>query len=154
MRPYELGNRSATIIDAVKFHIWALDDIQRDNIVDILTGQWHKMVPIIDFNIAPLPLSGIHNTLSPEYHAYQTLLRNNLTVTTTGSGTPVRYTAYLGDPDDGAGGFTAMNLPAQEEFERAIVIFDVAVYLNAPVTPLGHLFGPITTIPTIQDPGL
>lgn len=147
LRGYELGNRSAIIEDEVKLHIWALDDIQRDNIVDILTGQWRKSLPIIDFNVAPLPLSGIYNTLSPEYVPYQVMLRNNKLVTTIGSGTPVRYMSYIDDVD-------TQNLPATEEYERALVTYKVKVFLNAPTTPLGHVFGPITTLPTIEDPGL
>jgi hypothetical protein len=143
---YELGNRSAVIKDTIKFHIWALDDIQRDNILDILTGQWRKNVPIIDFNIAPLPLSGIYNTLSPEYVAYQQLLRNDRVVTTVGSGVPIRYSCYIDD-------CTSRNLPGTEEYERAEVNYEVSMYLNAPITPLGYLFGPISTLPTIQDNG-
>ena len=147
LEPYEIGNRSAIITDEVKFHIWALDDLQRDNIVDILTGQWRKSVPMIDFNIAPLPLSGIFNTLSPEYVPYQEMLRNRKLVTTIGSGTPVKYMSYIDDVQ-------TQNLPPSEEYERALVTYEVRVFLNAPTTPLGHVFGPITTLPTIQDPGL
>jgi hypothetical protein len=147
MKPYELGNRSASITDEVKFHVWALDDLQRDNIVDILSSQWRKSLPMIDFNIAPLPLSGIYNTLSPEYVSYQDMLRNNRLVTTIGSGTPVRYISYIDDVD-------VQNLPAAQEYERALVTFSVTVTLNAPTTPLGHVFGPISTLPTIQDPGI
>jgi len=144
---YELGNRSAIITDEVKFHIWALDDMQRDNIVDILTGQWRKSLPMIDFNIAPLPLSGIFNTLSPEYVPYQEMLRNRELITTIGSGVPIKYMSYIDEVD-------SMNLPPAEEYERALVTYHVKVFLNAPTTPLGHLFGPITTLPTIQDPGI
>jgi len=143
---YEIGNRSMIIKDTLRLHVWALDDMERDNIVDILTAQVRKSVPMIDFNLAPLPLSGIYNTLSPEYIPYQTLLKNNTTVTTIGSGVPVRYTAYIDE-------VTAENVPPDEEYERAVVDFNVSVYLNAPITPLGHLFGPISTIPTIGDTG-
>lgn len=146
-KAFELGNRSAIITDEVKFHIWALDDLQRDNIVDILTGQWSKTLPIIDFNRAPLPLSGIYNTLSPEYIPYQILLKNNRIVTSVGSGVPVRYMAHIEKVE-------TRNLTGSEEFERAMVTFYVKVHLNAPTTPLGYYFGPITTIPTIQDTGL
>jgi hypothetical protein len=144
---YELGNRSLIIQDNLRFHIWALNDLERDNIVDILTAQTRKTVPVIDFNRAPLPLSGILNTLSPEYVPYQDMLRNNVLITTVGSGAPVRYTAFIEE-------VTAQNIPPQEEFERSIVDYKVKVYLNAPTTPLGHLFGPITNIPTIGDTGL
>lgn len=146
-KAYELGNRSAIITDEVKFHIWALDDLQRDNIVDILTGQWRKTIPIVDFNIAPLPLSGIYNTLSPEYIPYQSLLKNNRVLTTVGSGIPVRYIANIDNVE-------TRNMPSAEEFERATVTFYVTVYLNAPTTPFGYSFAPITTIPTIQDTGM
>lgn len=146
LRPYELGNRSAIITDTIHLHIWALDDLQRDNLVDILAGQWRKVIPIIDFNMAPLPLSGIHNTLSPEYIPYQKLLRNNQIITTIGSGVPIRYLAYIDDVN-------VMNLPAVQEYERSRVTYNLTVYLNAPITPLGHKFGPITTLPTIQDIG-
>jgi hypothetical protein len=136
---YELGNRSAIIRERVKLHIWALDDIQRDNIVDVLMAQWEKNLPIIDFNIAPLPLSGIHNTLSFEYIPYQKLLANNVTVTTVGSGNPIRYQSYIVDA-------RARNMPAAEEFERAMVTYEVETYLNQPNQILGTKFGPINRV--------
>lgn len=145
MKPYELGNRSAIIKDKVILHIWALDDMQRDNIVDILTSQWRKPIPMINFNRAPLPLSGIYNTLSPEYVPYQEMLRNNQLITTVGSGVPVMYTAYITDVQ-------ADNIASVQEYERAIVTYEMDVYLNAPITPLGDYFGPISTIPTIEGP--
>lgn len=146
LKGYELGNRSAEITDEVIFHIWALDDLQRDDMVDVLTSQWRKSVPIIDFNIAPLPLSGIYNTLSPEYVPYQEMLRNRELITTIGSGVPVRYMSYITDVD-------VDNVPGSEEYERAMVTYEVTTYLNAPTTPLGHVFGPISRLPTIQDTG-
>lgn len=147
LTPYELGNRSAIIEDTVKLHIWCLDDMQRDNIVDILTGQWRKSLPMIDFNVAPLPLSGIYNTLSPEYVPYQEMLKNNRLITTIGSGVPIKYMSYIED-------VSTQNLPAAEEYERALVTYKVRVYLNAPTTPLGHVFGPISVLPRIEDTGL
>lgn len=147
LKGYELGNRSAIITDEIKLHVWALDDLQRDNIVDILTSQWHKVLPIIDFNRAPLPLSGILNTLSPEYVPYQEMLRNRELITTIGSGVPIRYVAHIDE-------VTTMNMPATDEYERALVTYSVSVYLNAPTTPLGNVFSAISTIPTIEDSGL
>lgn len=145
MTPYELGNRSAIIKDKVILHVWALDDLQRDNIVDILTSQWRKVIPMINFNRAPLPLSGIYNTLSPEYVPYQEMLRNNKLITTVGSGVPIQYIAYITDVE-------ANNIASAQEYERAIVTYEIDVYLNAPTTPLGDYFGPISTIPTIEGP--
>jgi hypothetical protein len=141
---YELGNRSLQTIDEVKFHIWALDDLQRDNIVDILTSQERKAIPLINFNGAPLPLSGIFNQISPEYIPYQNLLRNNKIITTIGSGTPICFMSYIDKTE-------AHNEAAAQEYERALVTFNVRTIMNAPVTPLGHVFAPISRIPVIGD---
>ncbi len=144
---YEIGNRSAIINDEIKLWVWALDDIQRDNIVDILSAQWRKTLPIIDFNVAPLPLSGIYNTLSYEYVPYQEMLRNQNLETTIGNSTPVRYLTYIDEVE-------TQNLGATEEYERSLVTFKVKTYLNAPTTPMGHVFDPISSIGTIEDTGL
>lgn len=143
-KPYEMGNRSLVITDEIKLHIWALDDLQRDNIVDILTSQDRKAIPLVNFNLVPLPLSGIFNQLSPEYIAYQDLLRNNRMVTTVGSGTPIRYMSFIDKTE-------VQNEPATQEYERALVTYYVTTYLNAPITPLGHVFAPISNIPAIGD---
>ncbi len=145
-KAYELGNRSQIINDGVKLHVWALDDIQRDNIVDILTGQVGKTLPILDFNNAPLPLSGLYNTISNEYVPYQEMLRNRELVTTVGSGTPVLYMARIKEVE-------SFNVEAMEEYERALVKYKMEIFLNAPTTPLGHVFGPISSISSIGDTG-
>lgn len=143
---FELGNRSSVISDTVKLHVWALDDLTRDNIVDVLSSQWRKKLPIIDFNRAPLPLSGLFNTLSNEYVPYQLLVKNNEVVSTIGSGVPVRYISYIED-------VTVQNLPSVQEYERAMVTFEMKTYLNAPITPFGDAFDPIRVLPTINDTG-
>ena len=145
--PFELGNRSLRRTDAVNLHIFALDDLTRDNIVDVLSAQDRKTVPLLDFNKVPLPLSGINNTLSNEYTPYQTLLRNEVTVTTVGSGVPIRYIANI----DSA---VSQNQPSEEEFERAIVAYQVITYLNAPTTPLGNKFSPLRELPPLGDSAL
>jgi len=142
---YEMGNRSLNIHDTVKFHVWAPHDLIRDNIVDIVTSQQRKVVPLVDFNIAPLPLSGIFNTLSPEYVPYQDMLRNDTLVTTVGSGVPIRLLSYIDET-------VSRNVTADEEYERALIECEVTSILNAPITPLGHKFGPINRIPRIGDP--
>jgi len=144
-KPYELGNRSLTITDEVKFHIWALDDLQRDNIVDILSSQENKTIPLIDFNKMPMPLSGIFNELSPEYVPYQLLLKNNLIVTTIGSGTPVMALTYIDK-------VMTENVPGNQEYERALVTYYVTTYFNFPVSPIGYSYGSIGVIPKIGDP--
>jgi hypothetical protein len=141
---YELGNRSLTITDEMKLHIWALDDLQRDNIVDIVSSQMRKTIPLIDFNIAPLPLSGIFNELSPEYIPYQTLLGNSEVITTIGSGTPISAMTYIDSVD-------IQNEPATQEYERTCITYKITTYFNFPVTPIGNFAGPISSIPKIGD---
>lgn len=144
---YELGNRSLVIHDKVNLWIWALDDLQRDNIVDILTAQARKSLPIVDFNRAPLPLSGIFNTLSPEYTAYQVLLQNPIITTSLGTGRPIKYITFIDKVD-------CENLQATKEYERALVTYETVTYLNAPIGPLPTFLGPVTNIPAIGDTGL
>ena len=142
---YELGNRSSIIKDTIKLHVWALNDMQRDNIVDILTAQIRKALPIIDFNVAPLPLSGIKNTLSNEYVPYQEMLRNRELITTVGSGTPLRYINYIDS-------VTSKNLSPSEEYERSIVTFHVSSWLNNSTQPLGFKWEAISALQQISDP--
>jgi len=141
--PYELGNRSLIVKDTVKLHIWSLDDLTKDNIVDILTSQARKGLPIIDFNKAPLPLSGIYNTLSNEYVPYQEMARNRELITTIGSGVPVMYYTFFEKT-------TARNIRSELEYERGLVIIETHTFNNAPTTPLGNSFGPISQLPTIE----
>ena len=143
-RAYEMGNRSAIITDILRFHIWTLDDLQRDDIVDILDAQWHKRIPIIDFNRVPTPLSGLFNTLNDEFIPYQLLLNNPLIETTVGSGRAVRY---LADIDDSF----PQNIMSTENFERSEVEWELSIYLNAPNTPLQHTFAPVRPIPPDID---
>ncbi len=145
--PYELGNRSAMTIDTVRFHIWAQDDVQRDDIVDIIDQQWRKVLPMINFNRVPLPLSGLFNTLSDEYVPYQLILQNRELITTVGSGQPIGWYASIEDTD-------VRNVAGTETYERAEVEYQMKWYLNAPTGPLGHLFGPISTMPPVGDTGL
>lgn len=144
---YELGNRSAATTDTVRFHIWAQDDVQRDDIVDIIDQQWRKTLPMINFNRAPLPVSGIYNTLSPEYVPYQLILQNRELITTVGSGQPIGWYAYIEDS-------SPRNVGGTETYERAQVEYKVKWYLNAPTGPLGHLFGPVRSLPPVGDTGL
>lgn len=126
---FELGNRSTITKDTVTFYVWGLDDLQRDDIVDVIDEQIRKSIPLIDFNIMPLPLSGIFNTLSPEYIPYTTLLRNNTTVTTVGSGIPIVNRAYIDMS-------SPKNVEAAATYERSEVDWIVSVYPIAPNTPI------------------
>ena len=44
--------------------------------MDLIDSRWRIHMPMIDMNFAPLPLSGLFATLSPEYIPFQTLLEN------------------------------------------------------------------------------
>ncbi len=73
---YELGNRSAIVSKPVFCHVYAYSTLERDAALDLIGSRWHIHMPLIDFNYAPLPLSGLASTLSPEYIPFQTLLNN------------------------------------------------------------------------------
>lgn len=135
--PYELGNRSLIAHDRIYFHVWSLDDITRDDMVDTLSYQDSKRLPIIDFNLAPLPLSGIYNEKSPEYLAYQEMLKNpRLTVPGTVYGT-AHIIGYVSDIDD----VETRNITPYDNFERSIVEMIVRTYTFHPNAPLGIMTG-------------
>lgn len=74
--PYELGNRSQIINFPVYLHIYTTNDFERDAAIDLIRTRWHMMMPMVDFNYAPIPLSGLVNTLSPAYMPYSDMLQN------------------------------------------------------------------------------
>jgi hypothetical protein len=73
---YELGNRSAIKSKIIYFHVYTDTGAERDTAMDLIETRWHIVMPMIDFEYAPLPLSGLVSTLSPVYIPYQTLLEN------------------------------------------------------------------------------
>lgn len=130
---YELGNRSLISTDTVRFEVWALDDLTRDNVVDILGYQMRKTFAGIDFNIAPLPLSGIFNTLSPEYIPYQVMVSSNPGVS--GLGFPnfikvIQYRHFIKNT-------RPINEQPHLEFERSTVNYEVETMVIMPNLPLG-----------------
>lgn len=134
---YELGNRSLIANDTVYFHIWALDDITRDDICDTITYQESKQLPLIDFNLAPMPLSGIYNEKSPEYLAYQEMLKNpRLTIPGTVYGS-AHIIGYVSDLTN----IRSFNENPYTEFEKSRVEMNIMTYLFAPNAPLGIITG-------------
>lgn len=73
---YELGNLSKIEDQLIYFHIYTQSDWERDSFADLIKTRWHMFMPMVDFNYAPLPLSGLINTLSPVYIPYSQLLEN------------------------------------------------------------------------------
>jgi hypothetical protein len=75
-RAYEMGNRSSIKDQPVFCHIYTYTLPERNSIMDLISSRWHIAMPMVDMNWAPLPLSGLYGTLSPDYIPYQTLLEN------------------------------------------------------------------------------
>jgi hypothetical protein len=73
---YEIGNLSKIKDQTIYFHVYAQSDLERDTAMDLLDTRWHMMLPMVDFNYAPLPLSGLVNTLSPVYMPLPDLQQN------------------------------------------------------------------------------
>jgi len=74
--PYELGNLTQIENHIVWAHIYALDDWDLTTARDILKSRIRNSYALIDFNYAPLPLSGIVKTLNPNYMSYQLMQTN------------------------------------------------------------------------------
>ena len=133
-KPFELGNRSLIAHDRIVNHIWAGNSMDRDDIADIISYQERKSIPLIDFNFAPLPLSGILNELSPSYIPYQNLLKNplinNVIGSINGTATTVGYMSYIMETE-------IINDPPFQHFERARVEFVVHTYMYHTTMPLG-----------------
>ena len=75
---FEMGNRSSIKRLPLNCHIYAYSLPERNSIMDLIDSRWHISMPMVDMNWAPLPLSGLYSTLSPDYIPYQTLLTNPL----------------------------------------------------------------------------
>jgi len=132
-KPYELGNRSLTAHDRVIFHVWTLDGMTRDDVMDIISYQERKSIPMIDFNLAPLPLSGIYNEISPEYIPYQELLKNpvvNVIGSTYGTAHAIGYNMFIEDTE-------SMNDARYADFERGRVECIAIVHQFHPNLPIG-----------------
>jgi len=130
---YEMGNRSLVATDTTTLHIYTLDELTFDDVADTMAYQCRKNIPMIDFNVAPMPLSGLYNEKSPEYIPYQELLKNpRLTIPHAKNG--YAYTIggliYINDAD------TILDVP-MDEFERGRVTFDIQTYHIMPNSPIG-----------------
>lgn len=73
---YELGNPSQTENHTIFCHILSMNDWDLTTARDLLKSRIRNTFMLIDFNYAPLPLSGITNSISPAYMPYQTLQTN------------------------------------------------------------------------------
>jgi hypothetical protein len=136
---YQLGDRSLVCRDELHFEIWALDENVRDNLIDLVSFQQRKSIPILNFNIVPLPLSGIYNELSPEFVPYADLANNLPLPGPSFSGiNPIAFRGFLEETE-------LMNMESlfselvtqMPVFERANVKMTVTTYPIMPVSPFG-----------------
>lgn len=136
-RGYQLGDRSLIRRDELVCEIWSLDESTRDNLIDLVASQQRKSYPIINYNIAPFPLSGLKNGLSPEYVPYSALALNQPLPGPSFSGlNPVAWRGFIDDVEvtdlDSFFGDTQ-----QDVFERALVRMFVETHQIMPTTPFG-----------------
>lgn len=72
----EIGNRSLIERDQLRFFVVTNNEMVLDNIIDTIRLQDRRNMPIVDFNVAPTPLSGFLNERSPDYIRYDVLQGN------------------------------------------------------------------------------
>ena len=139
---YQLGDRSLVANDEMMIQIWTLDEGTRDNLIDLVLFQTKKNYPIINYNIAPLPLSGLYNELSPAYVPYISLAQNEplpgAQVPEFSGLNPIMFRGYI---EEGQlvdlDGFFSDSETQQEVFEQATVSLIVQTYPIMPTTPFG-----------------
>jgi len=136
---YQLGDRSLIARDELVCEIWALDEQTRDNLIDLVSYQQRKSFPIINYNIAPLPLSGFKNELSPDYVPYISLAQNQPLPGPSFSGiNPVAFRGFIEDTEVmDLDSFFSESTTQQDVFERATVRMIVETYPIMTTTPFG-----------------
>lgn len=138
---YELGNRSLIAHDLVRCHVWTLDSMSRDNILDTLSYEMRKQIPLIDFNLAPLPLSGIFNEISPAYLAYQVMLTNPRVPYPGVPGSTVPTIGFTMTIDRADPSNIPPAMTESDSFERGLVQFETGIYGIAPISQIGINLG-------------
>jgi len=136
---YQIGDRSLIVKDELSFEIWALDENTRDNLIDLVSFQQRKNVPIINYNIAPLPLSGLWNTISPEFIPYINLAQNLPLPGPQFSGiNPIAFRGFIDETEllDLDSLFNE-NVTQSPVFERATIRMIISTYPIMPTTPFG-----------------
>lgn len=139
---YQLGDRSLIARDELVCQIWALDEGTRDNLIDLISFQQRKSFPVINYNIAPIPLSGIYNEISPAFIPYLDLAQNlpldgNKVPEFSGLN-PIAFRGFIEETDvvDLESFFSNSNTQ-QDVLEKATVRMIVETYPIMPVTPFG-----------------
>jgi hypothetical protein len=139
---YQLGDRSLVANDEFMVQIWALDEGVRDNLIDLVSFQQRKSFAIINYNIAPLPLSGLYNEISPAYIKYQDLATNQALpadkVPAYSGMSPIAFRGFIEETEvmDLETFFSDSNTQ-QDVFEKATVKMNIQTYPIMPTTPFG-----------------
>lgn len=120
-RPFELGNRSLVEQVDIFLHVYALNRWQRNIALELLKNRINLNSYLIDYNYAPLPLSGLTNTLSPNYIAYQDLLTNPIF----NGNKVVSWTYYIKDGN-------TKRLPSDGPYFKGVCTYNIDVYNIAP----------------------
>jgi len=129
-RPLEIGNRSMVEEVDVFLHVYALNRTQRNIALELLKNRIGLNSYLVDYNYAPLPLSGLGNTLSPNYIPYQTLLTNPQF----NGSKVVSWTYYIKDG-------SSRRLHGEDNYYKGVVTYNTEIYNIAPLGRIeGNLF--------------
>ncbi len=136
---YQIGDRSLVAHDDLIFEIWALDEGTRDNLIDVVSFQQRKSFPIINYNIVPLPLSGLWNTISPEFVPYSALALNQPLPGPQFSGlNPIAFRGFIEETElQDLDSLFSESVTQSPVFERATVKMRVVTHPIMPTTPFG-----------------
>ena len=139
---YQIGDRSLIGRDELVCEIWALDESTRDNLIDVISYEERKSFPIINYNIAPLPLSGIKNERSPAWVPYLDLAQNvalpAAQVPEFSGLNPIAFRGFIEESEVvDLDSFFVDSVTQQDSFERAIVRMEVVTHSIMPTTPFG-----------------
>lgn len=123
MRPerLELGNRSMIEGVEIFLHAYALNRWDRNVANELLKNRIYLNSYLVDFNYAPLPLSGLVNTLSPVYIPFQTLLENP----TVNGNKVISWTYSIEDGE-------SRRLPPDGPYFKGVTTYDVRIWNIAP----------------------
>lgn len=136
---YQIGDRSLVVRDELNFEIWALDESTRDNLIDVVSFQQRKSFPIINYNIVPLPLSGLWNTISPEFVPYSNLALNLPLPGPQFSGlNPIAFRGFIDETElQDLDSLFSESITQSPVFERATIKMTVVTHPIMPTTPFG-----------------
>jgi len=124
---YELGNRSLVERDGVTLFVASNSEAVLDNILDTIRLQDRRCFPIVDYNVAPLPLSGIIAERSLEYMRYGVLQGNVVAH-------PSGYTSLYGQ---GQFQSASVRLDNIRNLEAGQVTMDIQTHIIVPDSPIG-----------------